>query len=67
MVPHIMTPQANKSVKSLHKAPSCIGTKRFLELLEAFKYPAVLQIFIHDSCEIQTCSRLHCAAKATKK
>jgi len=46
------TPQANKSVKSLRTAPSCIGTKTFLELLEAFKYSAVLQIFIHDSCKI---------------
>jgi len=47
-----MTPQANKSVKSLRTAPSCIGTKRFLELHEAFEYSAVLQIFIHVSCEI---------------
>jgi len=47
-----MTPQANKSVKSLRTAPSCIGTKRFLELHEALEYSAVLQIFIHVSCEI---------------
>jgi len=25
-----MTPQANISVKSLHTAPSCVTTKRFL-------------------------------------
>jgi len=30
-----MTPQANNSVKSLHTTPSCIRTKRILELLEA--------------------------------
>jgi len=47
-----MMPQANKSVKSLCTAPRYIGTKRFLELHEAFEYSAVLQIFIHDSCEI---------------
>jgi len=47
-----MAPQANKSIKSLHTAPSCIGTKIVLELHEAFEYFAVLQIFIHDSCEI---------------
>jgi len=37
-----MTPQDNKSVKSLHTAPSCIGTKIFLELHKAFEYSAVL-------------------------
>ena len=47
-----MTPQANKSVKSLQTACSCIRTKRCLELLEAFQYSTVLQIFVHDSCEI---------------
>jgi len=47
-----MTPQANISVKSLHTAPSCVTTKRFLEFLEAFLYSAVLQIFVHGSCEI---------------
>jgi len=62
-----MMPQANKSVNSLRAAPSCIRTKRFLELLEAFQYSAVLQIFIHDSCEIQMCSQLHCTAKASRK
>jgi len=46
-----MTAQANKSVKSLHTAPSCTRTKRFLELLEAFLYPTVLQISVYDSCE----------------
>jgi len=36
---------------SLRTVPSCIRTKRFLELLEALLYPAVLQIFVHDRCE----------------
>jgi len=45
-----MTPQSNKSVKSLRTAPSYIRTKIILELLEAFN-PAVLQIFVHDGCE----------------
>jgi len=25
--------------------------QEILELLEAFLYPAILQIFVHDSCE----------------
>ena len=40
-----MTPQANKSVKSLRQ------DQEILELLEAFLYLVVLQIFVHDSCE----------------
>jgi len=47
-----MTLQAKKSVKSLRTAPSCIRIKRLSKLLKAFEYSAVLQIFIHDSCEI---------------
>jgi len=35
-------PQANKSVKSLRAAPSCNRIKRFLELLKACLYSAVL-------------------------
>ena len=41
-----MTPQANKSVKSLYTAPRCIRTRRFLELLKAFLYPIVRDIFM---------------------
>jgi len=47
----LMMSQAHKLVKSLHTALSCIGTKIILELLKAFLYPAVLQIFVHDSSE----------------
>jgi len=52
--------KANKSVKSSCTVSSSIRSKRFLELLEAFEYSAVLQIFIHGSCEKQTCSQLQC-------
>jgi len=62
-----MTPQANKSVKFLHTAPSGIRTKRFLQLLEAFQYSAVLQIFLHYSCEIQMCSQLQCIVQSKQE
>jgi len=55
-----MTPQANKSVKSSHTAPGCIRTKIFSELLKSFEYFAVLQIFLHGSYKISTCSQLQC-------
>jgi len=61
-----MTPQAKKSVNSLRTAPSCIMTKRILELLEAL-YPAVLQIFVHDGCEtIMLTTALHSPKQAEK-
>ena len=61
--------QANKSGKSLCTAPSCITVSdmKFLELVEAFLYPAVLQIFVHDSCETKTCSQLHCTVQCRQK
>jgi len=58
--PQLNDKKANKSVKSSCTVPSSIRSKRFLKLLEAFEYSAVLQIFIHGSCEIQTCSQLQC-------
>ena len=45
-----MTPQANKSVKSTYSA-QLYQDQEISELLETFLYPAVLQIFVHDSCE----------------
>jgi len=47
-----MMPQANKSVNSLCTVLSCIRIKRFLKLLKAFEYSAILQIFVHGSCEL---------------
>jgi len=44
-------PQANTPDKYLRTAPSCIRTKRCLELVETFLYPTVIQIFRRNSCE----------------
>jgi len=41
--------------------------QEILELLEVFLYPAVLQIFVHDSCETETCSQLHCTVQRKQK
>jgi len=41
--------------------------QEILELLETFLYPAVLRMFVHDSCETLTCSQLHCTVQSKQK